>query len=162
MLDEDIADSYFLFTWSKSWTIMLSSRWRSWRWCSWVLIFKLERRAFIEKKMSSYLRQTLRTNFEDHERGLSDYAKWLFYQCRWTKNRSSKKTDEGVFTPITLIVDRRRDIQNRKFFFLFISSSILSRWNLCSNMGVNIYCSDLVKPNTLKYIITNFEDGESL
>ena len=78
------------------------------------------------------------------------------------KNRSSKKADSGVFTPIKFIVDRRRDIQNRKFFFLFISSSILSRWNLSSKMGVKIYCSDLVTLNTLKYIITNFEDDESL
>ena len=78
------------------------------------------------------------------------------------KNRSSKKANSGDFTPIKFIVDRRRDIQDRKFFFLFISSSILSRWNLCSKMWVKIYCSDLVTSNTLKYIKTNFENGESL
>ena len=33
------------------------------------------------------------------------------------KNRSSKKADSGVFTSIKFIVDRRRDIQNRNFFF---------------------------------------------
>ena len=53
-----------------------------------------------------------------------------FIRVEDRKYRSlSNKADNRDCTSIKFIIDQRRDIKYRKFFFLFISSTILRRWN---------------------------------
>ena len=167
MLYEDIADSYFLFYMVIELNDIGKLKMK-------VLKMMLEsidiqnRKTCFYRKENEFISSTDAIYF--HCEQISKITREVFKITHYEhfisvderKNRSSKKADSGDFTPIKFIVERRRDIQNRKFFFLFISSSILSRWNLCSKIGVKINCLDLVTLITLKYIITDFEDCENL
>ena len=74
-----------------------------------------------------------------------DYQKWLIVRIPRRQNLSS--IDDEIS-------------KNRKFFFLFLSSSILSRWN-CFRKSQEKPCSNFVMSITLIYMITNFEDDEN-